>query len=34
MLKRLPIKVKGHASLLYLVQLMTQEIFASEASNL
>ena len=27
-------KVKGHASLLHLVQLITQERFAPEASNL
>ena len=27
-------KVKGHASLLQLVQLITQERFAPEASNL
>ena len=28
------VKVKGHASLLHLVQLITQERFAHEASNL
>ena len=28
------VKVKGHASLLHLVQLITQERFAPEASNL
>ena len=30
---RLKFKVKGHASLLHLVQLVTQECFAPEASN-
>ena len=28
------VKVKGHASLLHIVQLITQERFAPEASNL
>ena len=28
------VKVKGHASLVHLVQLITQECFAPEASNL
>ena len=28
------VKVKGHTSLLHLVQLKTQECFALEASNL
>ena len=28
------VEVKGHASLLHLVQLITQERFALEASNL
>ena len=28
------VKVKGHASLLHLVQLISQERFAQEASNL
>ena len=31
---RSKVKVKGHASLLYIVQLRTQERFAPEASNL
>ena len=31
---RLKVKVKGHASPLHLVQLVTQERFAPEASNL
>ena len=31
---RSKVKVKGHVSLLYLVQLITQERFAPEASNL
>ena len=31
---RLEVKVKGHASLLHLVQLITRECFAPEASNL
>ena len=31
---RSKVKVKGHVSLLYLVQLITQERFAQEASNL
>ena len=31
---RSKVKVKGHASLLHLVQLITQERFAQEASNL
>ena len=31
---RSKVKVKGHASLLYLVQLITQEHFAPQASNL
>ena len=28
------VKVKGHASLLHLVQLITQDFFAQEALNL
>ena len=31
---RSKVKVTGHASLLHLVQLITQEHFAPEASNL
>ena len=31
---RSKVKVNGHASLLHLVQLITQERFALEASNL
>ena len=31
---RSKVKVKGHVSLLHLVQLITQERFAPEASNL
>ena len=31
---RLKVKVKGHASLLHLVQLITQERFVPEATNL
>ena len=31
---RSKVKVKGHASLLHLVQLIPQERFAPEASNL
>ena len=31
---RSKVKVEGHASLLHLVQLITQERFAPEASNL
>ena len=31
---RLMVKVKGHARLLHIVQLITKEHFASEASNL
>ena len=31
---RSKVKAKGHASLLHLVQLITQERFAPEASNL
>ena len=31
---RSKVKVKGYASLLHLVQLITQERFAQEASNL
>ena len=31
---RSKVKVKGHASLLHLVQLITRERFAQEASNL
>ena len=31
---RSKVKVKGHASLLHLMQLITQERFAPEASNL
>ena len=31
---RSKVKVKGHASLLHRVQLITQERFAPEASNL
>ena len=31
---RSKVKVKAHASLLHLVQLITQERFAQEASNL
>ena len=31
---RSKVKVKGHASLLHLVQLITPERFAPEASNL
>ena len=30
---RSKVKVKGHASLLHLVQLITQQRFAQEASN-
>ena len=30
---RLKVKVKGHASLLHLVQLITQERFAPESLN-
>ena len=32
--RRSKVKVKGHASLLHLVQLITQERFAPQASNL
>ena len=31
---RTKVKVKGHTSLLHVVQLITQEHFAPEASNL
>ena len=31
---RSEVKVKGHASLFHLVQLITQELFAQQASNL
>ena len=31
---KVKVKVKGHASLLHLVQLITQERFAPETSNL
>ena len=31
---RSKIQVKGHASLIYIVQLITQELLAQEASNL